>query len=89
MGLKNKRGNHKADYDRAYARDKARSLIAVIENVFADMSCSGAVKCQSADGRSCCWKKNRPLTAGAMATKEETGSPKEAPIGIKELVVAP
>ena len=88
MGLKNKRGNHKADYDGAYARDKARSLIAVIENVFADMSCSGAVKCQgTADPVA--GKKNRPLTAGAMATKEETGSPKEAPIGIKELVVAP
>lgn len=61
MGLKNKRGNHKADYDRAYARDKARSLIAVIENVFADMSCSGAVKCQSADGRSCCWEEKQAV----------------------------
>ena len=54
MVLKDKGRNHTSDDYGADAGDKARSLVTVIENVFADMSCSGAVKCQSADGRSCC-----------------------------------
>lgn len=34
-------------------------------------------------------KKNSPFTAGANATKEPSGSPKETPIGMMDLVVAP
>ena len=34
-------------------------------------------------------KKNRPLTAGAKATKEPSGKPRETPRGIIERVVAP
>ena len=34
-------------------------------------------------------KKNNPFTAGANATKEPSGSPKETPIGMMDLVVAP